>query len=306
MTETQERWLALEITIVADAAEAAEFALSEAGASGTEINLLGVRETPENIVVTGYFNEKPDEDFLRSELAEALRIYGFSSRAVQEINWRAVENKDWLAEWKKHWRPTETGKFIVAPVWFELPETAGKIVIRIEPSMAFGTGTHETTRLCLRAVEENYQPEMSFFDVGTGTGILAVGAAKIQDKMQRAKSRILACDTDFDSIKIAAENAAINETDNIEFYVGSIEKDSPKFDFICANLTADVIVPLLPLLVEKFGKTLLLSGILREQKESVADKLRELGITNYKLQIEGEWISILIENVNNGKLKTEN
>ena len=160
--------------------------------------------------------------------------------------------------------------------------------------MAFGTGTHETTRLCLRAIEEIYAGE-SFLDVGTGTGILAIAVAKLQNKNQLPKNKITGCDTDEDSITIAKENAEINDTKEIELYVGSISKDMPKFDFVCANLTADVIVPLLPLLVEKTAKILLLSGILREQEKWVADELHKLQITNYKLRTDGEWISIFVK-----------
>ena len=97
-------------------------------------------------------------------------------------------------------------------------------------SNAFGTGTHETTRLCLKRIEEHFQPEMSFLDVGTGTGILAIGAAKIQGKSEKVKGQILGCDTDFDSIKIAKENVEMNEVSDVELYVGSIDETTAKFD----------------------------------------------------------------------------
>jgi ribosomal protein L11 methyltransferase len=287
------KWFALEITADFAASEAVEFALNELDASGTEINNLG-KNQPETLTVIGYFNEQTPDEIVQNALIYALEIYGFSAGAVKNLAWREVENRDWLAEWKKHWRPTETAKFIIAPVWESLGNT-DKIIIRIEPSMAFGTGTHETTRLCLRAIEENYRSAMSFLDVGTGTGILAVSAAKIQGKSKKAKGKILGCDTDEDSIKIARENAEINKTESIEFYVGSISAETEVFDFVCANLTADVILPILALLVEKSGKFLVLSGILNEQKNRIAAGLEKLRITNYQTEIEGEWISMLIK-----------
>src|SRR5215213_9793630 len=233
----EQKWYALEITASAEAAEAVEFALNELEALGTEINNLGKTQT-ETLTIIGYFNEQFADQIWRTQLLEAVQIYGFSTDSIKKAEWREVENQDWLAEWKKHWRPTETGKFIIAPTW-ETVETSEKIVIRIEPSMAFGTGTHETTKLCLRAIEENYDGAESFLDVGTGTGILAIAAAKLQ--AANFESPILGCDTDEDSIKIAKENAELNETPNIKFYVGSISDETPEFDFVCANLTADVI-----------------------------------------------------------------
>lgn len=291
MKSSQENWFALEITVDAKASEAVEFALNELDALGTEINNLGKNPT-ETLTVIGYFNEKPDDEYLRFEISNALQIYGFLDDAIKQIKWREVENQDWLAEWKKHWKPTETVRFIIAPTW-ETVENTEKIIIRIEPSMAFGTGTHETTKLCLKAIEENYDGEMSFLDVGTGTGILAIAAVKF--RIQDSKFKIIGCDTDEDSIKIAIENAALNTTENIEFYVGSISNETPEFDFICANLTADVILPILSLLIEKAKKILVLSGILKEQENLITGELNKFQISNFKIETDGEWISILIE-----------
>lgn len=289
MINTEKLWFALDITAASETSEAIEFALNELEALGTEINNLG-KLPEETLTVTGYFNEKPGDEILRNQLNSALEIYAFDNSALKNLSWREVENQDWLAEWKKSWKPTVTDKFIIAPIW-ETVETTEKILIRIEPSMAFGTGTHETTRLCLQAIEKNYNGE-SFLDVGTGTGILAIAASKF--KVQNPKSKVVGCDTDEDSIKIAIENAEINETPEIELYVGSISDDTPQVEFVCANLTADVIIPILPLLVSKTKKTLVLSGILKEQEAQVLAELKKLGIENGVVQTDGEWISILV------------
>ena len=298
---SDENWFALEITVESETTEAIEFALNELDSLGTEINNLGKNKS-EDVKVVGYFNEKPTDEHLQKQLNEALRIYGFSANSIKKCEWQKVENQDWLVEWKKHWKPTETKKFIIAPPW-ENVENSDKIIIRIEPNMAFGTGTHETTKLCLKAIEDYYSPEMSFFDVGTGTGILAIAVAKIKSQVPSPKSQvnlidsltqdsILACDTDENSVKIARENAEINGIEEIEFYVGSISEETPKFDFVCANVTADVIIPILPILVEKTRQTLILSGILVEQEKMIADELEKLGITEFEVQTDGEWISI--------------
>jgi ribosomal protein L11 methyltransferase len=314
MTKNQENWLALEITVNSAAIESIEFALNELDSLGTEINNLGKKQS-ETVSVVGYFNEQPDTDSVQMQIDDALRIYGFESDAVKRISWLKVENTDWLEEWKKHWRPTRTGKFIVAPTWSEVDADASddnpqnwEIVIRIDPEMAFGTGTHETTRLCLQAIEENYRREESFLDVGTGTGILAIAVAKSQisnfnSQAKESKSSnydsISACDTDENSIEIARKNAELNQVGSeIDFYVGSISEDTPEFDFICANLTADVILPILPLLIKKARQKLVLSGILREQEGLIAEKFRELQISDFKVKTDGEWISVLIDNEN--------
>jgi len=288
-SKTDKKWFALEIVADSKASEAIEFGLNSLEALGTEINNLGKVQT-ETLTVIGYFNQKPGEDLLNEQLFEALRIYNFDDSTIKNIEWREVENQDWLAEWKKHWKPTVTDKFIIAPIW-ETIENTDKIVIRIEPSMAFGTGTHETTRLCLQAIGEHYNGG-SLLDVGTGTGILAIAALKSQ--AQSPKSKVVGCDLDEDSIKIAVENAEVNDAGEIEFYVGSIEETTPKFDFVCANLTADVIVPLLPLLTAKFNQILVLSGILGEQQASVLAELKKFGIENGEVNTIGEWISITI------------
>jgi ribosomal protein L11 methyltransferase len=154
--------------------------------------------------------------------------------------------------------------------------------------MAFGTGTHETTRLCLAAIEKHFDGA-SFLDVGTGTGILAIAAARL-----RPRARIEACDTDAEAVGIARENARLNGVgDNVEFRVGSIESTTRSADFVCANLTADVIVPLLPALTAATCGRLVLSGILAEQSAWVLGALRGLDVSDPEIERAGEWVAII-------------
>src|SRR5439155_25110506 len=169
-----------------------------------------------------------DVEELQNKLIEALRIYDLRESTVCEFNLREIEDRDWLAEWKKDWRPVQVGRFIIAPPWLESVPRASAggsseaIVIHIDPGMAFGTGTHETTRLCLKAIEK-YFSGGSFLDVGTGTGILAIAAAKMF-----ADAHIAACDTDAEAIAIAKENARLNDVaDKIDFQVGSVDEETP-------------------------------------------------------------------------------
>lgn len=311
-------WRAIEVRVDARASEAIEFALNQLDTLGTEISYFD-KNGSDAVGVVGYFDEKPNEENLQKQLAEALRIYGFSTNVIGKIEWREVADKDWLAEWKNHWTPTCVGRFIIAAPWHELDDP-DKIVIRIEPNMAFGTGTHETTQLCLAAIDESYKPELSFLDVGTGTGILAIAAARLatevtenleqgslskdvpieigllrQTSSVRSVAKILACDTDNEAVTIARENAALNGVgDQIEFFTGPIDEKTETFDFVCANLTADVIIPILPLLIGKTRETLVLSGILREQEESILNALQPREAEKHLVTRLGEWISVAV------------
>ena len=202
---------------------------------------------------------------------------------------REVSEHACLEEWKHIWQPVEVGRFVIAPPWSDIANTHDRIVIRIDPGMAFGTGTHETTRLCLQAIEKHLSGN-SFLDVGTGTGILAIAAAKLSPQ-----ARVEACDTDDMAVTIARENAAANGVlDRIEFRTGSIDDSTASADLVCANLTADVIVRLMPTLVGLTCGKLILSGILETQVEMVEAALHDCGISDVEVTQDGEWVALII------------
>lgn len=278
-------WFALDVTLTARAREAVEYALMEAGALGTEL----AEEGGEFAVVAGYFDSLPEIERVRAALFDALRVYGLASSDVRELKPREVVERDWLAEWKKSWRPTKVGRFVVAPPWSEVAEDHGRVVIRVEPGMAFGTGTHETTRLCLAAIEKHFHGG-SFLDVGTGTGVLAIAAAKLD-----SAARIEACDTDALAVEVAEENAHLNGVGGrIKFWVGTVDEAIASADVVCANLTADVILSFLPALLGATCGRLILSGILDTQAEQVRERLHELGIERCEVTRDGEWIAMTI------------
>jgi len=314
-------WYAAEATITPEASEATEYGLMEAGALGTETSV----DAPTDLTVRGYFESRPDIATVRAALIEALRIYDFSETSIIEIKVSEIADRDWLAEWKKGWRPVEVGRFIIAPPWLVSEPGADRgpregnpsgvlqdgtgsytrveshdplatargsdtsIVIRIEPGLAFGTGTHETTRLCLKAIEKHFRGG-SFLDIGTGTGILAIAAAKMFPD-----ARVDACDTDAEAIEIAKENARLNGVrDQIAFRVGTVDEQTASTDLVCANLTAPVIVELLPSLLGATCGRLALSGILDSQIELVQSRLLELGATTLETEQDGEWVSIVV------------
>ena len=287
-----EAWQEIAITVRPEVVESIEFALNSLDALGTATNFRRVGKD-EAVVVSGYFNELPDDDAVQDELHYSLKTYGLDEESILSIERGAVEDQDWLAEWKKHWEPTTIGRFVIAPPWSDLEE-AEKLVIRIEPNMAFGTGTHETTQLCVSAIDRLYRPGMSFLDVGTGTGILAIAAVKLG----HGDERFYACDTDEDAVAIARENAGSNGAANIEFEVGPIDDQTPEFDFVCANLTVDVIIPILDLLLEKSKQRLVLSGILAEQEGLIVDALKTQQTDNFTIEKKGEWIAVTVDRGN--------
>jgi ribosomal protein L11 methyltransferase len=281
---TRDPWQAIEVTCLREAGEAIEYGLMEAGALGTE-----TRETTVDPHIVGYYDNPIDEAEIRSALLDALRIYNLAPSSLIDLTVTEVEDRDWLAEWKKEWRPVEVGCFIVAPPWSELPSASDRIVIRIDPGMAFGTGTHETTRLCLKMIQKYFRGG-SFMDVGTGTGILAIAAAKMFPE-----ARVAAVDNDADAVDIARENARLNGVgDQIHFQVGAIDEQTASAHLVCANLTAPVIVELLPLLLAATCGRLVLSGILESQVGMVEAKLRELGASILELGQDGEWCALVV------------
>lgn len=277
-------WQVIDAVVIGDAREAAEYGLMEAGAIGTETR----DDANGRMSIAAYFDGPESIKTAHESVLEAFQIYGFDRTALLEFQTREIADQDWLAEWKKHWRPVEVGRFIIAPPWSE-PPPDGHLLMRINPGMAFGTGTHETTRLCLKAIEKYYAGG-SFLDVGTGTGILAIAAAKLA-----SNANIIGCDTDAEAIDIARENARLNDVENrIDFRAGTIDEETPSADLVCANLTAAVIVELLPLLLGVTCGRLILSGILETQFEMVHARLLEQAATVNEIMQDNEWLALVI------------
>jgi ribosomal protein L11 methyltransferase len=280
-------WFEVKVTVLPDATEAVESALCTMGAAGTATDSLKKKDD-EPLVVSGYFEEPVSLEDVEEAISNELRNHSLDRDDVREIEFEKVKDQDWLAEWKKHWKPTEVGQFIVAPPWAAV-ETTDKHVIRIEPNMAFGTGTHETTQLCLEALGRLVTPGMTVIDVGTGTGVLAIAAAMLGCK------HIRAFDTDAASVNIAELNAEANGViDSIFFYEGSIAEDTPPADLVVANLTLDVILPILPLLIEKADIWLVLSGILATQGSDIRNALGCCESSEVEITRRGEWISVVV------------
>ena len=201
-----------------------------------------------------------------------------------------VMEEDWATAWKNYYHAMElSDKLAICPSWEEYSPKDGQNVVRLDPGMAFGTGTHETTRLCLEMMEEYIEPGCSMLDIGCGSGILAIAAKTL------GSGRTIGIDIDPVAVRVAAENASNNRLEEIEFINGDLAVDvKGQFDVICANIVADVIIRLAPdlkMLMNDSG-VCVLSGIIDERKEDVIWTLMESGLVPFRTVEQNGWTSI--------------
>lgn len=207
-----------------------------------------------------------------------------------------LEHSDWAENWKRHFKPLRVSRrFVVRPSWETYRAPRGTKVIIIDPKMAFGTGTHETTRLVMQMMDDKLKPGKRVLDVGTGSGILAIMAAKLG-----ARS-VVALDIEQESFDNARENFRLNRVaGKIRMILGSLDAlsdaEQKPYDWILANLQRSVIETMLPELVtrlRRFGK-IVLSGILAEENEWVQQTLPTHGLSIAQSGRDGEWMAYLV------------
>ena len=207
-----------------------------------------------------------------------------------EIELDGVSEEDWADSWKQYYKPIKTGKkIVIVPVWETYEKQDGEITVLMDPGMAFGTGTHETTRLCAALLEKYVKRGDRMLDVGCGSGILAICASKL------GAAECFACDIDPVSIKVASENAELNRTPNVTCRVSDLLSDVVKpeggFDVCCANIVADVIIRLAPDVGEYLadGGVLIVSGIITERRDETVSALRDCGFEVVDDVTENGW-----------------
>lgn len=203
-----------------------------------------------------------------------------------------VNEEDWADSWKQYYKPIKTGnRIVIVPVWEKYDKAEDELVVLMDPGMAFGTGTHETTRLCAALLEKYITPGDKMLDVGCGSGILAICAAKL------GAGDCFACDIDPVSVRIANENAEINETPNVRAEVSDLLRQVPKisggYDICCANIVADVIIRMAPDVSEYLADDayLIVSGIITERAEEVVDALDRAGLKLHDELRENGWFA---------------
>lgn len=236
------------------------------------------------------------------ELDDKLRIFekrvdelagNNIDKGLGDISCNEIQEEDWATSWKDFFHPVKVGELIVIkPSWESYPASPNDIIIELDPGMAFGTGTHHTTAMCIRLLEETITGGMDVFDVGTGSGVLAIAAAKLGAK------KIMAVDFDAMAVRVAKENVEINQvTDLINVKQGDLMKGiDGKADVIIANIVADIIIRLLEDVPNKLkkGGTMIASGIIAERLGDVTEAVLAQSLVVDKVVEEGGWAAMLI------------
>ncbi len=207
------------------------------------------------------------------------------------VETKEVKDEDWSNTWKQYYKPTRVGKhIIIKPEWENYEKKPGDLVIEMNPGMAFGTGTHETTTMCIEALEEVVTHEDLVFDIGCGSGILGVVAAKLGAK------KVVAVDFDEVAVDVALKNIENNHVaDQVSVYHGNLmDNIDDKGDIILVNIIADVIITMAPDFQHylKPSGTLIASGIILEKIELVKKALQAQNIEVYKTVEKGEWTAL--------------
>ncbi len=249
-------------------------------------DLLKKAQDKEHATVHLYISPEEDPKEALSFLEERLSACGVAYTVLSGI----VREEDWANNWKQYFKPLPVGeKLLIVPSWEEeIPAGCeGRTHLEIDPGMAFGSGQHETTKLCLEMVEKCVNPGSYVLDVGTGSGILAIGALLLGAK------EAVGIDIDKLSVKIAGENARLNGVDDrFKAVCGDLATGiSGKFDVVCANIVADIILRLLPdvgPLMTDAGD-LIVSGIIEERKQDVLDGLEEYGFVPVDILQDRGW-----------------
>ncbi len=238
------------------------------------------------------------EDYIGKVLNEQrnlLKSRGFSDEELGswEFTVQSKANEDWSKKWKEKWEVTPVSdRITVVPDWIEYsPHRADEVIIRLEPGCAFGTGTHQTTQLCMKAIEKYMPLNARMADIGTGSGILAICAAKF------GASEVYGCDNDPTVIDVAKENACKNDAE-CTFELNTADKITEKFDFICANILHSVLAEIMGDLknIMQNGAIMVLSGILDEKKQVVLDAVKKYDLELLEEAHQNQWVALIVKN----------
>ena len=275
--------------------------LTEKETKGMFIDILPELPPDEGVArISFYLDDDADvADYLRRVEEGLDELSPFADLGARTITASETEDKDWINNWKQYFKPFTVDHILIKPTWEEVPEEhKDKLMIEIDPGTAFGTGSHETTQLCIRQLKKFITPETELLDVGTGSGILA-----ILSLMYGAKHAV-GTDLDPCAVDAVADNMANNgiAPEQFEMMIGNIINDKAvqdqvgyeKYDIVVANILADVLVPLTPVIVNqlKEGGIYITSGIIDDKETVVTEAVKAAGLELLEVTYQGEWVSV--------------
>ncbi|HEY3374845.1 MAG TPA: 50S ribosomal protein L11 methyltransferase [Candidatus Aquicultor sp.] len=281
-------WLKVDVIVSTEAAEIAGEVLMQLTPSGIQI------DDREGIsVLTAYAPESFPTNEIRALVRSAIdaaRAQGLQVEPAQvEID--SITDENWAENYKEFFHPLRIGKLLIKPSWESVETNPGDTVIQLDPGLAFGTGSHATTEGCLLFLQEALNGGEMVFDIGTGSGILSIAAAKL------GASRVVAIDNDGVAIDVAQDNARINGVaDKIEFKVlGFADVEPTHADVVVANITGPLVIAFLPEIVNKFPgvKVLITSGITAEQKDGVLTALSDYSFVVDDVFEKNAWVTVV-------------
>ena len=226
-----------------------------------------------------------------SFLKERFLAVGLNDAKLETVG---VNEEDWANSWKAYYKPIKIGeRLVIVPAWEKYTPAEGELVVRMDPGMAFGTGTHETTRLVIKLLESYTKPGCRMLDVGTGSGILAICASKL------GAGECRAYDIDPMAVRVANENIKDSGLDNITCEVSDLLRHvdrSAKYDLICANIVADIIIRMTPDVGELMHKdtVLLASGIILERSDDVIECFEANGFKIVEKLVDNGWCGLAV------------
>ena len=247
-----------------------------------------------------YLEEDADKEAILKDVREALDdLKNFMDIGEATIEESQTEDKDWINNWKQYFHQFYVDDILIIPSWEKVKtEDRDKMILHIDPGTAFGTGMHETTQLVIRQLKKYVTPNTEMLDVGTGSGILGIVALKLGAK------HVLGTDLDPCAIPAVAENKEANQIadESFDMVIGNIIDDKAiqdqagyeKYDIVTANILADVLIPLTPVIVNqmKKGAYYITSGILDVKEEVVVEAVKAAGLTVVEVTHQGEWVSV--------------